>query len=57
MKVKKDYTILKVYSFICIQNKIVDLLKKALGGCRLQDLCIMIFPLHSALHQTLAMKI
>ena len=44
MKVKKDYTILKVYSFIYIQNKIVDLLKKALGGCRLQNLCIMIFP-------------
>ena len=41
MKVKKDYTILKVYSFIYIQNKIVDLLKKALGGCRLQNLCIM----------------
>ena len=43
MKLKKDYTILKVYSFIYTQNKIVDLLKKALGGCRLQDLCIMIF--------------
>ena len=26
--------ILKVYSFIYIQNKIFDLLKKALGGCR-----------------------
>ena len=26
--------ILKVYSFIYIQNKIIDLLKKALGGCK-----------------------
>ena len=33
-EIKKDYMILKVYSFIYMQNKIVDLPKKALGDYR-----------------------
>ena len=36
-EIKKDYMILKVYSFIYMQNKIVDLPKKALGDYRKKD--------------------